>query len=226
MAASTGNESNIRKFWGAVALALLLLVAVAIALIGQSKILRMYRSGGSWLMLIVAYLVCAVLLAFLTLYDYENAISRHCLCRVEDRGLQALIERGRGENYTLDHMKKAKDILMMSSTTNKNAGLGHQQTGCCLTTAWSGLHYLQYAILGFLLPRLWPVLIVIGVAFEWLEYSTWKCHDILDILYNTAGVATGVGIRYFFDPPQSKLQIKADKLADKGGAGEWLISSI
>lgn len=89
---------------------------------------------------------------------------------------------------------------------------------CC--SWWPILHFIGFAVLGFLFPNCWALLFVAGVAWELLEvfmnyltrgtvrkqpmritsqnveYSdVWWAGSFKDILFNSAGIALGMSIR-------------------------------
>lgn len=85
---------------------------------------------------------------------------------------------------------------------------------------WPVTHFLMYLILGFLFPNYWPVFVLVGIAWELfeygvgktmasfpdatpkrfdrvmnVEYETWIQGNWKDVLFNTAGLVVGVGLR-------------------------------
>jgi hypothetical protein len=47
-------------------------------------------------------------------------------------------------------------------------------------------------VLSFLFPSFFIEFFLVGILFEIFEYFVRDCHDVSDILYNLAGIATGV----------------------------------
>lgn len=66
---------------------------------------------------------------------------------------------------------------------------------------WCVLHFVSYALLGFLAPDYWYALILIGFLFEFVEMGASRLFRfvdysiISDTLVNTAGVVLGVFVR-------------------------------
>lgn len=69
---------------------------------------------------------------------------------------------------------------------------------------WCALHFISYALMGFLAPSYWYILIILGFLFEFVEIGIsrmFKFVDyavIRDTLINTSGVIFGVFIRTVF----------------------------
>jgi hypothetical protein len=68
---------------------------------------------------------------------------------------------------------------------------GRKPQGCVMT-GWSLAHVLLWYVAGVALPRLWWASWITGVAFEFFEYAAYDCHDVLDILWNSAGLMLGL----------------------------------
>jgi hypothetical protein len=64
----------------------------------------------------------------------------------------------------------------------------------CLITWWSLTHILFYASLAYIAPDYIPYFFAIGILFELYEYHYYKCHDVLDILWNTIGLFIGYNL--------------------------------
>lgn len=62
------------------------------------------------------------------------------------------------------------------------------------TTYWQIAHFLTRVILGFVAPNYWPILILIDVDWEVLEWTVWQNHDWADIAYNIIGIIIGIGL--------------------------------
>ena len=61
----------------------------------------------------------------------------------------------------------------------------------CFLSGWSLSHLFTYMLLGYFCPSLFWVTFIIGTFFETFECIAFDCHDILDILCNTAGFGIG-----------------------------------
>jgi hypothetical protein len=141
-----------------------------------------FAAGRSW-WLLAAFLIAALFLcALITAADGNARVARACVLRAPPP-LQSAIQRTRGTNY----------MLMDQSPGALRDQIAQQHTACA-ATGWSALHFLAYAGAGFLAPALWPVSLGIGILWEVAE-TTVACHDWLDILYNTAGLLSGILLR-------------------------------
>lgn len=68
--------------------------------------------------------------------------------------------------------------------------------GYCLITTWAMTHVVLYGVLGYLFPeRFWETFII-GALFEGVEWVTFDCHDMLDLIWNSIGFFIGVYMRY------------------------------
>lgn len=81
----------------------------------------------------------------------------------------------RGLNYYIDNTDKDKQIKLHN----------------CLITFWGFTHFLLYFILGLLYPKYFWQTFFIGAGFELYEKLRYDCHDVLDIVLNTAGFILG-----------------------------------
>lgn len=68
----------------------------------------------------------------------------------------------------------------------------------CIATFWSIAHFTMFLIIGLLLPEHPIIAICGGIIFEIYEYFAFKCHDALDIFWNTSGFAIGYTIAKIF----------------------------
>lgn len=69
---------------------------------------------------------------------------------------------------------------------------------------WCTLHFISYALMGFLAPSYWYILIILGFLFEFVEMGISRVIQfvdyavIKDTLINTSGVIFGVFISTVF----------------------------
>ena len=82
----------------------------------------------------------------------------------------------RGNNYYIGSDKK------LDSGTSET----------CLVTFWSAGHFVLFMIIGFIMPELFIVALILGIGFEVYEYYRFDCHDPLDIIWNTSGFIVGM----------------------------------
>jgi hypothetical protein len=82
----------------------------------------------------------------------------------------------RGDNYTIEDIDaKKKDKI-------RN----------CSFTFWNLSHFTLYAILTYLCPEFYMEFFLMGIGFEAYECVVYDCHDVMDVIANTAGIATGL----------------------------------
>jgi len=105
-----------------------------------------------------------------SLLHYESAYTEKITCK-------------RGQGYFL-----LNDI--------KHTAEQRENLKYCICTMWSMMHFFFYILLGYFSPSLFYVTLGIGILFEIVEYFTYDCHDILDILYNSLGFGVGYCLRY------------------------------
>jgi hypothetical protein len=65
----------------------------------------------------------------------------------------------------------------------------------CYLTFWNATHILFYLLCGFIAPSLAIPLWLAGIGFELYEQIYYGCHDYLDIIYNSLGLAAGIFLR-------------------------------
>lgn len=82
---------------------------------------------------------------------------------------------GRGQNYFID----TTTPLRMERLSN------------CLMTWWSVMHVAFHALLGWLTPDAFWLILAIGIGFELYEWLRFDCHDMLDPIWNLIGLLIG-----------------------------------
>ena len=97
----------------------------------------------------------------------------------------------RGKGGFLQSVCSAQNSTSSDSTSSDN--MKH-----CVCTMWSLMHFLFYILLGYFSPSLFYMTLCIGIVFEIVEYFTFDCHDILDIVYNSSGFAIGYLLHIIF----------------------------
>jgi hypothetical protein len=65
----------------------------------------------------------------------------------------------------------------------------------CLITFWGVTHFILYTFIGYFAPDLFLETFIIGAAFELYEKEEFNCHDLLDLVLNSAGFAAGYFLR-------------------------------
>jgi len=61
---------------------------------------------------------------------------------------------------------------------------------------WSVSHFVTYFIGALLIPDLWWAFFIVGVLWELYEVTI-DAHDMLDIVWNSLGILTGVLVRKY-----------------------------
>jgi hypothetical protein len=68
----------------------------------------------------------------------------------------------------------------------------------CLVSWWAFTHVILYLFIGFFCPDLFVPSLIIGILFEIGECLFFKCHDILDVFFNSFGFGIGYQINNLF----------------------------
>lgn len=110
-------------------------------------------------------------------YTKDNG---YCIIKTKDNNINQFIKKTRGSKY-YPHISDSNDEE-------------------CLLTEWGLSHFLSCMVIGFLVPRQWLLIFIVTLGWEFIEYFC-KCHDILDLVWNSLGIVTGVGIRYLSKIP-------------------------
>lgn len=85
---------------------------------------------------------------------------------------------------------RGKEYYIGATTPEKR-----ERLECCVVTFWGLAHFAFFLLVGFVCPDLfWPAF-AIGCGFEAYEKVRFDCHDLLDIIWNTVGFATGRALR-------------------------------
>ena len=61
----------------------------------------------------------------------------------------------------------------------------------CLLSSWGASHIFMYALLTFIVPRLWWVVLISGIVWEIYESQALGCQDFLDIFWDSLGIFIG-----------------------------------
>jgi hypothetical protein len=124
--------------------------------------------------------ITVILLGYSNTFKPLNELFEHCWTGSVQSG--GWLQRLRGGNYWI------------SVTEDQRI---KRSSRYCLMTTWAITHIVLYAIIGFLFPTLfWPTF-MIGVAYEVMEWITFDCHDVLDLVWNSIGFLIGASIRTF-----------------------------
>lgn len=98
--------------------------------------------------------------------------------------------------------KIAKKLTSMRGTkynlSPKKYKINHHKY--CLVSIWAFSHVLLYTMIGFYCPNLFFPSLIIGILFE-LSETIFKCHDVLDVVFNTIGFGIGYQINKLFFTP-------------------------
>ena len=61
----------------------------------------------------------------------------------------------------------------------------------CLLSTWGGSHIFMYALITFICPRLWWIVLLIGICWEFYESHALGCQDFIDIIWDSIGIFCG-----------------------------------
>tara|TARA_B100000900_G_scaffold396945_1_gene396757 strand:- start:209 stop:997 length:789 start_codon:yes stop_codon:yes gene_type:complete len=61
----------------------------------------------------------------------------------------------------------------------------------CLLSSWGASHIFMYALITFIVPRLWWVVLISGIVWEIYESKELGCQDFLDIFWDSLGIFIG-----------------------------------
>lgn len=70
-------------------------------------------------------------------------------------------------------------------------GDSKQKLNQCLLSTWGGSHIFMYALITFICPRLWWIILLIGICWELYEAHSLGCQDFIDILWDSIGIFCG-----------------------------------
>lgn len=146
-----------------------------------------FNRGNSLQLAIVVYVI-AIILCVLIYYTNGDKYINSCVIKLSGRKEDytlwlPYLDIGRGDEYFIgrpdneDKRKELKDTADM-----------------CPVTIWPILHFVLYVILGFLMPKFFWQLFLIGIIWELAEWF-WKCQCVLDIAWNLGGLIVGVVLR-------------------------------
>lgn len=157
----------------------------------RGKIHSAIKSGDSLAVLGMTCLLCLVILIIINSVPVCGPVKKTInQCIFCPDSLKDYAEDVSGENYLLNLPKYSPTL---TSPTDCKAE-------ACIFSGWHLLHFIQYAILAFLCPERIELLLSVGLLFEIVEYVLYHCESLLDLFYNTSGVAVGVILRYVLWP--------------------------
>jgi hypothetical protein len=105
-----------------------------------------------------------------------NAAHESCVIDTGNITRRVRYLNGRGSEYYIDAMDESKARTLQF----------------CLVTFWSFTHLVLYFLVGVFCPHYAGLAFIAGVLFEVYEYAYLRCHDILDIAWNAAGLGAGL----------------------------------
>lgn len=109
--------------------------------------------------------------------------------------IQWLTHEGRGEWYGQEKPDKLKHCP--DPGLPDNSGI--------LMSYMALFHVTIYFVLGFCCPLLSGYLILIGLGWEMMEGIGFRCHNVLDIFWNTLGLLIGSGLRTVLCIPATSI---------------------
>jgi glycopeptide antibiotics resistance protein len=98
---------------------------------------------------------------------------------------------------------------------------------CC--SYWPISHFIMYFILGFLFPNCWPILILVGIGWEGLEFlfglfekskakdtslgysRKWWAPNVADLILNVLGLSLGVALAKALQAYKERYEKKKEK---------------
>lgn len=113
----------------------------------------------------------------------QDVIQRaYTKCYVEcDHPVCQTLTSLRGEGYFLTQEEDSKRLHRVKH---------------CMLSLWGVLHFILFAIIGFVAPTILPAIIVVSVVYELAEWQLYQCHDAIDVVLNVVGYITGMALRY------------------------------
>ena len=147
-----------------------------------------FVKGNSLVLLIIVYLIIILGSAFLYITKTDTVINS---CAIETSNPNSdwwsfYLKNLRGHNYFLDDGQ--------DKSNNEN----------CITSGWGISHFFMFFILGYLCPKLYLELFILGLIWEFIEYYI-GCHCAFDILLNTGGLIFGVTLRNIIYPLSNEM---------------------
>lgn len=127
--------------------------------------------GDSVALVVIVYIVAFICCVLLNRTTWSQCV---CLCDAPDIPQWDLyLEMGRGYRKTSP---------------------GSELSRNCFLSFWAATHLLLFAVLGFVAPRLFFPVFIIGAIWEVAEsFLGWHC--VLDLLWNLVGFAVGASLR-------------------------------
>src|SRR5579872_5615405 len=143
-----------------------------------------FLSGRSIILAIIIYVIAVVIMNIL---NYKKIKLETCFCQVENSMWSHYVNMFRGRNYYLmafDPECRENDRKRLTKIADS-----------CVVTIWAFLHMGLYAILGFISPRLFWPLFMVGIVYELFEYLHEDYHCVMDLGWNLAGLTIGYYLR-------------------------------
>ena len=136
------------------------------------------------------WVLLGVLIVFnlwITFFISENNFSlwtnsKNCVVPCPDV-LKPLLST-RGENYFL----------------SKDGPTSEDELKSCLLSTWGASHIFMYALITFIVPQLWWVVLISGIVWELYESQQLGCQDFLDIFWDSLGIFIGYSLAKKFKP--------------------------
>jgi len=151
------------------------------------------KKGNCLVLVIATYAVGALLLKyFIDWSDINTGIVKKInFFPIKDKKWRKRFEYWRGDNYALvTHDLNGNKIPKSRAQTTTT------QQPFYLMTGWACLHVLLYAVLGFIAPQYWWIMMMMTVVWELYEFAgDHDYHDLMDVGWNTTGLLFGIGLR-------------------------------
>lgn len=151
-----------------------------------------FKTGRSHFFVAVTYIIAVMIISS----DIRNGKSAedgcYFLCK-NNRMWDAYVQMFRGDDYYVV-ASKDKEGGDVNEESYRNVAKN------CPVTTWGLLHFTLYLILGFLCPKFFWPLFVIGIGWELYESLFMRCHCTMDIAWNFTGLLVGWSLRNYLFP--------------------------
>jgi len=162
-----------------------------------------WTSGNSQVLLIILYLIgmagvsilCKVKILGSPETIHDSVLTKIKFWFTKNRAIKSFLEPLRGDNYMLDRGNHATEKSMDNARQKKRMNKSFE-----IMSIWSFFHMMFYMILGFVSPKNWWLMVLVGIGWEMFEIKD-DCFDIMDVVWNSIGMVIGIALRYKLMPP-------------------------
>jgi len=132
----------------------------------------------------VVGVICLNLVQLFGINTFSDPLACAVPCR--SRACRKLVKFARGSIAKLKILTNG-EVWEVETTDD-------EQKYACLFTPWTVTHFGCYLLVGFSVPSLWWISLLLGTGWELFEYAN-NCHDWIDLAVNSAALAVGAGLR-------------------------------